>query len=43
MTKSQLNTAIEKVSTATNSTKEEVAKRLEDKDQWTWFLINQSK
>ena len=42
MTKSKLNAAIIKVAEATNKTKEEIAAKMTEKDQWTWFLIKQA-
>ena len=42
MTKLQLIKAITKVAEATDKTKEEVAAKLSEKDQWTWFLVNQA-
>lgn len=42
MTKSELNQAISKVSTATGQSKEEVAEKLSNKDSWTWFLVNEA-
>jgi len=42
MSKLQLNEAIIKVAAATNKTKEEIALKLLQKDQWTWFLVSQT-
>lgn len=40
MTKQQLDQAIEQVAKATNTTKQEVAKKLMMKDSWTHFLVS---
>lgn len=42
MSKPQLNKAILKVANATSQTKEQVAEKLTNKDQWTWFLVRQA-
>ena len=42
MTKQELNQAIEKIAAATSQTKVEIAKKLAEKDSWTWFLIREA-
>jgi hypothetical protein len=42
MTTQNLNKAIEKVAEIQNTTKEEIAKKLFEKDSWTHFLVRQA-
>jgi len=42
MTKQQLDKAIRKVAEIQGTTKEEIAKKLFEKDNWTHFLVRQA-
>ena len=42
MTKKQLGQAIIKVSKITGETKQELARKMFAKDNWTWFLVREA-
>ncbi len=41
MTKQTLNKSIEKLAEIKNTTKSAIMKDLQNKDQWTWYLIEE--